>query len=195
MFYRIFGQAYSRNYLDVDVYNKLCVNKDVRIRMPKMKIDEDTEIVAFSKEETERLDTQFQGTNAETAYLLGKCCGLRINECYSLKWENVDIENGRITIDLDRDIIIIPDNFFKKISEENKKLEKYGAKPVKAIERIKRSFEEAMKDTDNRLLTQTNAKTATRIRKPDKKDNNIDANTSASADTASAANNALTDKK
>ena len=91
MFYMIFGQAYSRNYLDVDVYNKLCVNKDVRIRMPKMKIDEDTEIVAFSKEETERLDTYFQGTNAETAYLLGKCCGL--------KWENVDIENGRITID------------------------------------------------------------------------------------------------
>ena len=99
MFYLIFGQAYSRNYLDVDVYNKLCVNKDVRIRMPKMKIDEDTEIVAFSKEETERLDTYFQGTNAETAYLLGKCCGLRINECYGLKWENVDIENGRITID------------------------------------------------------------------------------------------------
>lgn len=99
MFYLIFGQAYSRNYLDVDAYNKLCVNKDVRIRMPKMKIDEDTEIVAFSKEETERLDTYFQGTNAETAYLLGKCCGLRINECYGLKWENVDIENGRITID------------------------------------------------------------------------------------------------
>lgn len=52
MFYLIFGQAYPRNYLDVDVYNKLCVNKDVRIRMPKMKIDEDTEIVAFSKEDT-----------------------------------------------------------------------------------------------------------------------------------------------
>lgn len=52
MFYLIFGQAYSRNYLDVDVYNKLCVNKDVRIRMLKMKIDEDTEIVAFSKEDT-----------------------------------------------------------------------------------------------------------------------------------------------
>ena len=104
----------------------------------------------------------------------------------------------RVTIDLDRDIIIIPDNFFKKISEENEKLEKFGAQPVKAIERIKRSFDEAMKDTDNRLLTQTNAKTATRIRKPDKKDNkdnNIDVNTSASTDTASAANNAPADKK
>ncbi|SEA88175.1 hypothetical protein SAMN05216349_14313, partial [Oribacterium sp. KHPX15] len=28
MFYLIFGQAYSRNYLDVDTYNKLCVNKN-----------------------------------------------------------------------------------------------------------------------------------------------------------------------
>lgn len=99
MFYLVFGQAYSRNYLDVDIYNKLCVNKDSRICMPKMKVDEDNEIVAFTKEETERLDIYFQGTNAETAYLLGKCCGLRINECYGLKWENVDIENGRITID------------------------------------------------------------------------------------------------
>ena len=28
----------------------------------------------------------------------------------------------RVTIDLDRDIIIIPDNFFKKIGDENDKL-------------------------------------------------------------------------
>ena len=80
----------------------------------------------------------------------------------------------RVTIDLDRDIIIIPDNFFKKIAEENEKLERYGAKPVKALDRIKRSYEAAMADTDNRLLTQTNAKTTTRAKKvaaaTDKKD-------------------------
>ena len=99
MFYLIFGQAYSRNYLDIDTYNKLCVNKDVRITMPKMKIDEETDIVAFSREETDCLDAYFKGSNAETAYLLGKCCGLRINECYGLKWENIDIERGTINID------------------------------------------------------------------------------------------------
>jgi len=64
----------------------------------------------------------------------------------------------RVTIDLERDIIIIPDNFFKKIAEENEKLQKYGAEPVKALDRIRHSYETAMKDTDNRLLTQTNAK-------------------------------------
>ena len=30
IFYLIFGQAYSRNYLDVDSYNMLCVNKDTK---------------------------------------------------------------------------------------------------------------------------------------------------------------------
>lgn len=99
MFYLIFGQAYSRNYLDVNSYNKLCVNKDARISMPKMRIDEDTDIVAYSREQIAELDKYFSGTNAETAYLLGRCCGLRINECYGLKWENVDIKHGTITID------------------------------------------------------------------------------------------------
>lgn len=99
MFYLIFGQAYSRNYLDVDTYNKLCLNKGTKISMPKMKSEDDTDIVAFSHEELEQLDEYFKGTNAETAYLLGRYCGLRINECFGLKWNNVDIENGTIKID------------------------------------------------------------------------------------------------
>lgn len=71
----------------------------------------------------------------------------------------------RVTIDLDRDIIIIPDNFFKKIGEENEKLEKYGATAVDPLVRIWHSFLTAMDDTNNRLLTQTNAKTSTRKKK------------------------------
>ena len=99
MFYLFFGQAYSRNYLDVDTYNKLCVNKDTKIRMPKIKAEDDTDIVAFSREELALLDGYFRGTNAETAYMLGRYCGLRINECYGLKWSNVDLEQGTILID------------------------------------------------------------------------------------------------
>lgn len=99
MFYLIFGQAYSRNYLSVDDYNRLCVNKDSRIRMPKLKIDEDIDIVAYDKRELDVLDEYFRGTNSETAYLLGRYCGLRINECYGLRWQNVDLEKGTILID------------------------------------------------------------------------------------------------
>ena len=99
MFYLIFGQAYSRNYMDVDSYHKLCVNKDTKIHMPKMKAEDDTEIVAFSQKEIALLDEYFHETNAETAYLLGKFCGLRINECFGLKWDHVDLEAGTILID------------------------------------------------------------------------------------------------
>ena len=99
MFYLIFGQAYSHNHLDVTDYNKLCTNKNTKIRMPKMKADDDTDIVSFSREQLAILDDYFRGTNAETAYLLGRYCGLRINEAFGLKWENVDLENGTILID------------------------------------------------------------------------------------------------
>ncbi len=92
MFYLIFGQAYSRNYLEVDLYNKLCTNKDSRIKMPKLKAEDDTDIVAFSREKRALWDEYFKGTNAETAYLLGRYCGLHINECFGLKWANVDLE-------------------------------------------------------------------------------------------------------
>lgn len=99
MFYLIFGQAYSRNYLDIDTYNKLCINKGSRIQMPKKKIDEDDDIVAFSPEELAKLDGYFSGTNAETAYMLGRYCGLRINECYGLRWDHVNLDEGTILID------------------------------------------------------------------------------------------------
>ena len=99
MFYLIFGQAYSRNYLDVDTYNKLCVNKNTKIHMPKMKTEDDTDIIAFTREQCEVLDEYFKGTNAETAYMLGRYCGLRINETFGLKWDHVDLEAGTILID------------------------------------------------------------------------------------------------
>lgn len=98
MFYLIFGQAYSRSYLDIGIYNTLCVNKNTKISMPKMKINEDDEVVSFSSKEISLLDEYFSSTNAETAYLLGKYCGLRINECYGLKWSNVDFKNDCLHI-------------------------------------------------------------------------------------------------
>lgn len=70
----------------------------------------------------------------------------------------------RVTIDLEKEIVIIPDNFFVKIKTDNERLEKFGATAVSGIDRIKNAFEKAMNDTDNRLITQSNAKT-TRAKK------------------------------
>lgn len=98
-FYLIFGQSYSRNYLSAEQYDKLCKNKDTKIHMPKMKVDEETDIITFTDDEMSVLSQYFTGTNAETAFMLGKYCGLRINECYGLKWCNVDFKKGIIKID------------------------------------------------------------------------------------------------
>ena len=99
MFYLILGQAYSRNYLDIDSYNKLCMNKNTKISMPKLKVDEDLDIVIFDSEELALLDEYFSGSNLETAYMIGRYCGLRVNESFGLKWDNIDINSGTITVD------------------------------------------------------------------------------------------------
>ncbi|MBR2675216.1 MAG: site-specific integrase [Mogibacterium sp.] len=98
VFYLIFGQAYSRNYLSIDAYNKLCVNKDTKIRMPKRKVDDDDDVIVFSEKEMKALDEYFIGTTLETAYMLGKYCGLRINECFGIKWSDIDFDNKTISI-------------------------------------------------------------------------------------------------
>ncbi len=98
-FYLIFGQAYSKDYISAEKYDKLCRNKDTKISMPKMKVDEDEDIKYFSKEELEKLDSYFKDSNIETAYMLGKYCGLRINECFGLTWDCVDLKKGTIRVE------------------------------------------------------------------------------------------------
>ena len=71
-----------------------------------------------------------------------------------------EVHTMRVTIDLEKDIIIIPDNFFDRVAKDNERLKMYGGKPATPIDRIKHSFKVAMADTDTRLLTKTNAKTS-----------------------------------
>lgn len=98
-FYLIFGQAYSRNYLKVDDYNKLCVNKNTKIKMPKMKSTDIKDIAFYSKADYSVMDKYFHGKNVETAYLLGRYCGLRVGECYGVLWSDINFEKGYIMID------------------------------------------------------------------------------------------------
>ena len=98
-FYLIFGQAYSRDYLDTDTYNKLCVLKNTKIKMPPMKSTDKKEIEAFTKEEFVILDKYFRGKPVETAYMIGKYTGLRVSECYGLTWDKIDFEKGIIYVE------------------------------------------------------------------------------------------------
>ena len=99
MFYLIFGQACSREYMTLERYNKLCVDKGTKIRMPKLKVDEDTDIKTFDREQLKLLDDYFKGTNIEAGYMLGRYCGLRMGECLGVTWDCVDFDKGVITID------------------------------------------------------------------------------------------------
>ena len=145
MFYLILGQAYSRNYLSADIYAKLCLNKGTKIKMPKRRLDEDDDVVTFSSEEMVLLDNYFKGTNAETAYMLGKYCGLRIGECYGIMWRDVNFETRSISIArqmqyVDGVIRLVPPktrNAFRTI---------YMAKPLyEYLQRLKSETEENSK--------------------------------------------------
>lgn len=96
-FYVIVGTAYRHNYINRLQYSKLCEDKKSRISMPCEKPKGD--IVVYNKEELKQLDAYFLSTPVETAYLIGKYCGLRINETFGLKWDHVDFKGGYIKVD------------------------------------------------------------------------------------------------
>lgn len=98
-FYLIFGQAYSRNYMTVNEYNKLCVNKNTKIKMPALKSVDVKEIESYTDEELTILDNYFKGKTVETAYMIGRYTGLRVAECYGLIWDRVNLEEGYISIE------------------------------------------------------------------------------------------------
>ena len=98
-FYLIFGQAYSRNYMSVNDYNKLCVNKNTKIKMPSKKSTDLVDIETYTDDELHIMDEYFKGKTVETAYMLGRYCGLRVAECYGLTWDRVNLEEGYISIE------------------------------------------------------------------------------------------------
>lgn len=98
-FYLIFGQAYSRNYMSVDDYNKVCVNRNTKIKMPVRKSSDVKDIESYSIDELNILDEYFKGKTVETAYMIGRYTGVRVAECYGLIWERINLEEGYISIE------------------------------------------------------------------------------------------------
>lgn len=82
MFYLIFGQAYSRGYLSTKDYNRLCMNKNTKIKMPKKRSTDIKDIEVYSDKELSLLDDYFKEKNVRTAYMIGRYAGLRIAEVY-----------------------------------------------------------------------------------------------------------------
>lgn len=57
----------------------------------------------------------------------------------------------RITIDTDKDILIVPDNFFDKLEKLNADITAAKGEPYTPQSYIQKSFDIAINDTNNRL--------------------------------------------
>ena len=80
------------------------VNRGTRLNMPKMSQadHEDMEegAVVYTDDQLSLMEHIFKSEdgNLLTAFYLGVYCGLRISECFGLRWECVDWKDGTITV-------------------------------------------------------------------------------------------------
>ena len=103
-FYLLFGHADRMEVIDPLRYNKMFVNRGTRLNMPKMtQADhEDMEegAVVYTDNQLSWMEQIFQSENGNllTAFYLGVYLGCRISECFALRWDCVDWDEGCITI-------------------------------------------------------------------------------------------------
>lgn len=57
----------------------------------------------------------------------------------------------KVTLDLDTNVITVPKTFFKTIDKQNEIIIKMKGTPISPVELIKKSFEEALSNTDKYL--------------------------------------------
>lgn len=103
-FYLLFGYAYDLELIDGDKYYRMFGDKSTRLTMPVMEqADVEKEMEGAETYDDDQLAVmekifKSEDGNLLTAFYLGVYCGLRISECFALRWSNVNWEDGTITI-------------------------------------------------------------------------------------------------
>lgn len=101
-FYLLFGCAYRDDLIDHIRYTKMFKEKG-RLTMPSKTRadleDEAEKAKAYTMEETAKMATIFQRGHCYTAFLIGFYLGLRISECFAVRYSNIDWINKLIKID------------------------------------------------------------------------------------------------
>lgn len=103
-FYLLFGYAYKLELIDGDRYYRMFGDKSTRLTMPVMEqADVEKELEGAEVYDDDQLAVmekifKSEDGNLLTAFYLGVYCGLRISECFALRWSNINWEDGTITI-------------------------------------------------------------------------------------------------
>lgn len=103
-FYLLFTHAYKMEQLDPERYLRMFVTRGSRLSMPEMhqldKEEEDKGVLVYTDHEIELMEKAFdtEDGNCKLAFHLGLYCGLRISECFALRWRDIDFDNNVINI-------------------------------------------------------------------------------------------------
>lgn len=100
--YLLFGVADKHELVDKDRYYRMFVNRGTKLGMPKKtQADEEDDLrgaATYSDEELLIMKTIFQRGNLYTAYMLGIYTGVRVSECFGLRWSDIEWGERRIRV-------------------------------------------------------------------------------------------------
>lgn len=104
-FYLLFGHAERMDVFDSKRYNKMFVARSTRLSMPTIEQEEEiklkSSVSSYTDMELHRIENIFKSEdgNLLMAYYLGLYCGLRISECFALRWSNIDWDKQTLTVE------------------------------------------------------------------------------------------------
>ena len=103
-FYLLFGYAYRLELFNENKYFRMFGDSKTRLSMPTKEQADVEDDLEGAEIYTEDELAVFEGTfksedgNLLTAFYLGIYCGLRISECFALRWSNVNWKEKTITV-------------------------------------------------------------------------------------------------
>ncbi len=110
-FYLLFGHADRMEVIDQSRYVRMFVSSGTRLSMPK---PDQEDALEMEKQPTYFTDRQLvkigriftsEDGNLLTAYYLGLYCGLRISECFAVRWKNIELGEKSGTLTVERQMV------------------------------------------------------------------------------------------